>query len=106
MQVGKVVGAEAERALLETLIIKRCELLGEDPDLKLAEAGFGNQFGLRYAQARCFVAVTHIFFNVFLLLLLLLRRAVSALAGNAEDRFAHSTAPAKVKGKQLPAWEV
>ena len=45
VRVGKVVGAEKERERLEELIRRRAALTGEPVELKLAEAGFGGQFG-------------------------------------------------------------
>ena len=35
VNVGRVVGAEKERAALEDVIVRRAKLLGEDPELKL-----------------------------------------------------------------------
>uniref|UniRef100_A0A7S2WFN9 Kinesin motor domain-containing protein n=1 Tax=Rhizochromulina marina TaxID=1034831 RepID=A0A7S2WFN9_9STRA len=78
MNVGRVVGAEAEREQLEQLIVQRAELLGEDVDLKLAEAGFGNQFAAS---------------------------AVTALGGHAEKRFAAKSAGLRVKGKVVAEWK-
>ena len=45
VKTGKVVGAEKEREQLERLLIRRCELLGEDANLVLAAAGFGGLYG-------------------------------------------------------------
>ncbi len=45
VRIGKVVGAEKERERLEELIRRRAALTGEKVELKLAEAGFGGQFG-------------------------------------------------------------
>ena len=45
VKVGKIVGAEKERERLEELIRRRAALTGEPVELKLAEAGFGGQFG-------------------------------------------------------------
>jgi len=77
VRVGKVVGAEEERALLEGLIVRRAELLGEDPGLSLAEHGFGGQFGGR----------------------------AEALGGHAAVRFASKSKGLKIKGKVVAEWE-
>ena len=76
--MGKVVGAEKERVELEALIVKRARLLGEDPDLKLAEAGFGGQFGGK----------------------------AGSLGGHAEKRFANKSEGLKIKGKVVADWAV
>merc|ERR1719198_361259 len=77
VHVGKVVGAEKERAQLEDLIVRRAKLLGEDPDLKLAEAGFGGAFGGK----------------------------ASSLGGHSEKRFADKSEGLKIKGKVVADWE-
>mmetsp|Transcript_74434 Transcript_74434/g.145403 ORF Transcript_74434/g.145403 Transcript_74434/m.145403 type:complete len:89 (-) Transcript_74434:83-349(-) len=77
VKVGRVVGAEAERGELETLIVRRAELLGEDVELKLAEAGFGGQFGAR----------------------------AQAMGGHAALRFSKKSQGLKIKGKVVAEWE-
>ena len=71
VNVGRVVGAEKERAALETVIIRRAKLLGEDPELKLAESGFGGQMGGK----------------------------ATAMGGHANKRFATKSEGLKIKGK-------
>ena len=79
VRTGVVVGAEAERARLEEVIVRRAELTGEDVDLKLAEAGFGGQYG----------------------------KKAQALAGNAQGRFAAvDTQGLKIKGKKVAEWRM
>lgn len=78
VKVGRIVGAEAERAELERLVIRRSELLGEDVDLSLAEAGFGGQYGKR----------------------------AEALGGHASLRFAKKSQGLKIKGKVVAEWSV
>ena len=77
VKTGKVVGAEAEREQLEALLVRRCELLGEDVDMTLAEAGFGGLYGARAGD----------------------------LTGNAESRFEHKSKDGlKIKGKVVADW--
>jgi len=78
MNIGRVVGAETERGQLEQLIVQRAELLGENVDLKLAEAGFGNHFA---------------------------SKSVTALGGHAEKRFAEQSSGLRVKGKVVAEWK-
>ena len=74
--VGRVVGAEAERERLETLIRRRARLTGGDVDMRLAEAGFGGQFG----------------------------GAADKLGGHAQIRFAEK-AGLLMKGKLVAEWQ-
>jgi kinesin family protein 5 len=74
--VGRVVGAEAERERLETLIRRRARLTGGDVDMRLAEAGFGGPFG----------------------------GAADKLGGHAQIRFAEK-AGLLMKGKLVAEWQ-
>ena len=77
VKTGRVVGAEAERERLEGLLVRRCELLGEDVNFVLAQAGFGGLYG---AQAE-------------------------DLKGNAESRFEQKSKEGlKIKGKAVADW--
>lgn len=80
MRTGKVVGAESERRELEELIRKRAALTGEDPELTLAEHGFG---GGQFAK-----------------------NAAGALSGNAAARFKSNDEDegVKIKGKVVAKW--
>jgi hypothetical protein len=76
VKTGKVVGAEKEREQLERLLIRRCELLGEDANLVLAAAGFGGLYGGK----------------------------ADDLAGNAMSRFKGKSDGLKIKGKVVADW--
>ena len=79
VRTGVIVGAEAERARLEEVIVKRAELTGEDANVALAEAGFGGQYGGR----------------------------AEAEAGNAKSRFGSDAGGGlKIKGKKVAEWRV
>ena len=78
VRVGHVVGAEAERERLETLIRRRARLTGGDVEMRLAEAGFGGQFG----------------------------GSASELGGHAQIRFADKDAAGlHIKGKKVAEWQ-
>ena len=76
VRVGVVVGAEAERVRLEELIRSRAQLTGEDPEMRLAESGFGGQFGGR----------------------------ASELGGHAAKRFAEDDEGLVIGGKKAATW--
>eukprot|EP00619_Florenciella_sp_RCC1007_P013565 CAMPEP_0205923106 /NCGR_PEP_ID=MMETSP1325-20131115/15638_1 /ASSEMBLY_ACC=CAM_ASM_000708 /TAXON_ID=236786 /ORGANISM="Florenciella sp., Strain RCC1007" /LENGTH=220 /DNA_ID=CAMNT_0053291261 /DNA_START=32 /DNA_END=694 /DNA_ORIENTATION=+ len=78
VNVGRVVGAEKERAALEDAIVRRAKLLGEDPELKLAESGFGGLMGGK----------------------------ATAMGGHANKRFASKSEGLKIKGKVVADWAV
>ena len=79
VRTGKVVGAESERRELEELIRKRAALTGEDPELTLAEHGFGGHFA---------------------------KAAAGSLSGNAAGRFKSNDEDVgvKIKGKVVARW--
>ena len=79
VRTSKLVGAEKERVRLEELIRRRVKLTGEDIDLKLAEAGFGGQYGGKS----------------------------EALGGHSAVRFADSSKDEGlfIKGKKTAQWE-
>ena len=77
VRVGVVVGAEAQRERLESLIRQRAELTGESVDLRLAEAGFGGMYGGKS----------------------------DALGGHAAQRFKKEDGGLVVKGKRVAQWQ-
>ena len=79
VRVGKVVGAEKERDRLEELIRRRAALTGEKVELKLAEHGFGGQFGSK----------------------------ADALGGNAKMRYEDNSKDEGLvmKGKKVAQWQ-
>lgn len=78
VNVGRVTGAEKERAALESIIVRRAKLLGVDPELKMAEMGFGGYAGSK----------------------------ASELGGNAEKRYANKSEGLKIKGRVVADWQV